>query len=259
MLRKGLGIFVYFLFVGLWFIVAGLLLFAAIPWMLLVFFAGYMSNARPWPELKHWTLWMWVRKYYFRFKPCGNASAHTNTHVLYAVFPHGHYSMTHLFYFTLNPKFADLRPAIHGFLFYVPFFATLARWVSAVSVERGELLEALQQGPIIMCPAGIRDMTNEGTQTDRRHQGFLSVAAEANVKVVPVWCPQERSYYTHYLPFGRVLERFFYLPFPVIILGRWWCPIIPRAPLADSEVRFGAPMDPNNQEEFWAALEGLKN
>lgn len=260
----GLGLF--FLHVGLFHIAAAALAFAVIPWMVLVYLAGFLSNARPWPEMKSWTVWKWLRKHYFRFEVDadeGEEKATSSQPVIYAIYPHGHYALTHLFYFALNPRYAHARPAIHSFIFYLPFFATLARWIDAIGVTRKEMMHTLTQEKrsILMCAAGARDIVNTGTYVSSEHQGFLRVARDAGVKVVPVWCAEERNYYTHWLPLGDRLKRFFGgFPLPIFIWGKWWCPLLPRV---SSErrgiIRIGKPMDPNEPDAFFEKLNQLVN
>ncbi len=251
----------YFLFVGLWFIAMALSVFAFVPSILLVFIAGFLSNARRWPEMKRWAIWEIIRNYVFKFKPenepsflsCNDDKKKEEV-VIYAVYPHGHFSMSHLFYFALNPKFEHARPAVHSFIFWTPFFATLAHWIDAIPVTREAMLKTLveEKRSIIMCPAGIRDMISTGNTIPKDHKGFARIAQEAgNVKIIPVWCAEERNYYRHfYLPFGLPF------PLPIFIWGRWWCPVLPRtSDIPVSPIRFGKPV--TTAEECWEELERL--
>jgi hypothetical protein len=256
MLLRAVGLGLFFICSGLWVL---LLLGAAvwvIPWALLTFVMGFMSNARPWPELKHWLVWKWLRQDYFRFQQVGNVFV--NERCIYAVYPHGHYALTHVFYFALNPVFASVRPAIHSWVFYIPLFGTLARWIDAIEVTEDAMLSTLHHQSIIMCPGGIADTFHEGTRTATKHSGFLRVARKAGVKVVPVWCPAERGFFTHYLPIGRWTECWFRLPLPFITLGRWFVPFLPAIPGSGCPVRIGAALDPADEDGFWKALEELK-
>ena len=52
MMSRLIGLGLFFVHVGLFHIAAAALAFAVIPWMVLVYVAGFLSNARPWPEMK---------------------------------------------------------------------------------------------------------------------------------------------------------------------------------------------------------------
>jgi hypothetical protein len=252
MVSKIFKILIYFLFVGLWFIALFSLAFAIIPTLVLVYFAGFLSNARPWNEMKHWVIWKWIREDFFCFKTHDEPCCSDHEKVIYAVYPHGHYSLTHLFYFVLNPRYEALRPAIHSFIFWIPFFATFAYWINAIDVTEESMRKTLQKNEsIVMCPAGIKDMILKGTETVKEHRGFLRIAREANAKVIPVWCAQERSYYRHWLPFGHNVPIIF-------IWGRWWCPVIPLGVSDKSNIYFGKPMDPNDEEAFFEELRRIQ-
>lgn len=259
MWRYVVGVAVYMIWVGLFFIAAFGLAIAMIPTAVLIFVAGFLSNARPWVEMKYWNVWKWIRQDYFAFEAINEEKNVSSDTVIYAVFPHGHYSLSHLFYFALNPAYIHVRPAIHSFIFWIPFFATFAKWINAIDVSEKSLLKSLKQGEsVIMCPAGIRDMLHTGTYISDSHKGFLRIAQEARVKVIPVWCPEERSYYTHYLPLGDRLTKWLHLPlpFPIIIWGRWWCPLLPKVP-EKSRIVFGKPMDPSDADQFFSELRKL--
>lgn len=107
-------------------------------------------------------------------------------------------------------------------------------------------------GRIYMCPGGVADIENTGDNIKRR-RGFLRVARETRSHVVPVWCPEERSYYSHWLPLGKTLKEWLFFPIPMIIVGRWWCPLVPRPPKV-SRVFVGEPIawdDEHQEERFW--------
>jgi hypothetical protein len=261
MLRKGVGIALFFLGIGLWIIALFGLLLWSLPWIVLAFFAGWLSRGGEWPGMKHWRLWEWLRgPNGFNFKiEYGHLNHHNEQPVIYAIYPHGHFSLTALFYFALNPHFSgNCVAAVHSIIFYTPLFGSLARWLNAIGVTEKEMLATLKAGrSIFMCPGGVADIVNTGNDMKRR-SGFLRVARLAGVKVVPIWCPDERSYYTHWLPLGWSLERILHFPIPIIIWGRWWCPILPNIPSICSRIRVGGcALDPSNEDVFWREMDNL--
>lgn len=257
MLRKILGIALYFTGLGLWLILFCVAAFSIVPWLVFVYIAGYLSHVREWPELRNFLIWQWVRDKYFNFMAYGGgAEVNDDEAVVYAIYPHGHFAITPLFYFALNPRFKDAKPAVHSALFWIPVFATIMRWIGAIEVRRETMLETLRSGKsIYMTPGGLADIANTGHCVKKR-SGFLEVAKEAGVRVVPIWCPLERSYYSQWLPFGRTLEPFFSFPVPIFLWGLWWFPFLPRG--SDwSPVCFGDPIDPA-RHDFYAELEQLQ-
>ena len=126
------------------------------------------------------------------------------------------------------------------------------------------MLRTLREGrSIYMCPGGVADITNRKHEIKKR-TGFLRIAKEANVPVVPIWCPDERSYYEHWSPLGGLLKPILGFEIPILIIGRWWCPILPRA-VEKSRICVGPPItwdDGKSLEEasaeFWGALVKLQ-
>ena len=258
-MSKAVGLALYFLGLGLWVIVFVLGVLWVLPWIALFYLAGWLSHARPWPQLRDYSVWRWLRNDYFHFRTVGAtlpSPENGEEPVIYAIYPHGHFSITALIYFALNPRFGSARPAIHSAIFWIPVFGTLAMWIEAIGVTHAEMSATLRSGKsIYMCPGGVADIANTGTQIQRR-EGFIHVARDCGARVVPIWCPQERSYYSHWLPLGRWLQPLLGFPVPLFIWGLWWCPFLPRG-ADDSPIRVGKAVD--SAEEFWAEMERLQN
>lgn len=265
MLRKIIGIALYFLGIGIWVILLCLAVVWAIPWLMFAYLAGFLSRTGPWPEIRDFRIWKWIRDSYFSFKVQGDAlTLNSNAGKLYAIYPHGHFSMTALFFFALNPTFAHARGAIHSMIFYLPLFGSFARWVDAIGVTQNEMSSVLNNGgTVFMCPGGVNEIAKTGHDITRR-SGFLRIACETNSELIPVWCPQERSYFSHYLPLGRTFEQFFYFPVPMFIWGIWWMPLLPRRPLNGiSTILIGKCIKTQNRDfstvesEFWSEMDHL--
>lgn len=255
--RKVVGLGVYFLGLGLWVVVLTVGAVAVLPWVALAFAAGYMSHVREWPSIRDFRIWAWLRNDYFRFELRGELPPVEET-VVYAIYPHGHFAVTSLIFFALNPRFAKAKAAVHSFLFWVPLFSTFVRWIGAVDVSREAMLATLRAGTsIYMTPGGVAEISLQGDQIKKR-SGFLSVARDAGVRVVPVWCPAERGYYSQITPLGFTLERWLYFPIPMILWGLWWCPLLPCQPEVVSEVRVGSCMDPADESAFWDEMRRLQ-
>lgn len=266
MIRKAIGYALYFVGVGLWFILLSVLLFWSIPWIVLAFIAGWLTHSREWPELKHYLLWKWLRDHYFKFEIVSGALPNEPDRgaVLYAIYPHGHYSVTATFFWALNPLFENARAAVHSVIFYVPVFGSFVRWIGAIGVTEKEMRQTLQSGrPIYMCPGGVAEIDKEGRDVVKR-RGFIRVACETGAIIYPIWCPDERSYYSHYTPFGRALQPIFGLPIPLFIWGKWWCPFLPSVPKKPSRICIGKPIETRNrllqevEADFWSEMNKLQ-
>lgn len=268
MIKKGCGYLLYFLGLGLWFILLSVLLFWAIPWIVLAFLAGWLTHSREWPELKEYTVWKWLRNYYFKFEVIGKLpDTPDQGRVIYAIYPHGHFSVTATFYWALNPTFSNARAAVHSAIFYIPIFGSFVRWIGAIGVTEKEMKKALKADhPIYMCPGGVAEIDKTGTDIVRR-SGFIRVAHETGAVLYPIWCPEERSYYSHWMPLGRTLQSLFGFPIPLFIWGKWWCPVLPRNLPGQQRSRIfvGGPVTTEGkalrdvEEEFWRVMQELQN
>ena len=131
-------------------------------------------------------------------------------------------------------------------MFYIPLFSSFVNWIGAIGVTRKEITDALNDGcELYMYPGGVADMSYEGNEYKKR-KGFLEIAQETKSTIIPVWCPDERSYYTQWLPLGRCLEWFFEFPIPMFICGKWWCPLLPKS-VTRSRIMIGKPIEWNSE------------
>lgn len=221
----------------------------------------------PWPAFEALWVWKYVRGprgFNFVVRGAGATSHGPRGRVIWATYPHGHLALAASLWFLGNPLFGGrCKGAIHDGVFYVPVLGALFRWGRAISVSESAIRGALGEGnSVIMCSGGVLDAANTGN-TVKRRRGFLRIARELRVPVVPVWFADSRSYYSQWLPLGRSMERWFGLPFPLFVWGRWWCPLLPRLP-AESRIYVGKPvMWPENATEehdalYWDALEALQ-
>lgn len=259
-LRYALGLIVFFIGIGFGTILMVGALLWLIPWTLLVYAAGWLSHVRPWPSLKHYAAWKWIREEYFHFRvQCEDGAlpmptAPSSGAVIYAIYPHGHYSMTAIFYWALNPQFERARPAVHSFLFWIPIFSSFVRWIDAIPVDEDTMVATLRSGQsIYMCPGGIADIPNTGNQIKER-EGFLRVARRSGARVVPIWCPAERSYYSQWIAWKNLPL----LAFPLMLVwGKWWCPILPHG-AADSPILVGKTINAGDGNANWAFWDEMR-
>lgn len=273
MIRKAVGMALYFVTLWLWALACGTAVLLALPSAVLLFGAGFFVRnfTQEWPTFKEWWVWDFLRREWFDFTMEGDLDLVTkdmaaegksdDVPTLYAIYPHGHYALTTMFFWALNPKWKKARGAVHSVLFHFPIVNMLVGWCGMTSVTERDLVRAIVSDKrVYMCPGGIRDVANVGTDVTRR-SGFLRVAREQKCRVIPVWCPDERDYYRQWLPLGRMLKRWFFFPIPIFVWGQWWCPFLPLG-TKKSRIRFGKAIewnDDNQEDAFWKELRSLQS
>lgn len=275
---KILGITLFFLTVTLWFIIAICLLFWAIPFIGIVVILTSLYKQNPWPLFQRWKIWGWFRAEIFNFKVYGQTNIpKERKNVIWALYPHGHCALAGIFYWALNPEFSTATAAVHSILFYIPIMNIFINWVGAIGVTEAELKNKLDNGKeIYMYPGGVADMVYiyiydffiylfifkafEGNDYKKR-RGIFRVARETKSNIIPVWCAEERSYYTQFLPFGHMFEDALGFPVPMFIWGKWWLPFWPNFP-QESRLFIGKLINwdsPTQEQDFEMEMERLQN
>lgn len=289
MFTKAIGLFLYCITLGIWVIALFWLLTLSIlvilPASAVIFVAGdtlnILGRTAEWPEFRYHSIHRWIRDCYFQFEISSlNPKAKVfvdnrgvgkdGKTAIWAVYPHGHFSLTHMFFFALNRNFDQLKPAAHSLLFYLPVVGSLMGWIGATSVNEPDLRNTLRSGKsVLMCPGGIADSVNTGNIVTKR-RGFLRVAYETGAVVIPVWSFAERTYYAQWLPLGFTLQRWLVLPVPMFVWGEFWFPILPRRPIK-SRIAIGRPIDfrftesgerlslEEGETQFWKELVALQS
>lgn len=263
-ISKLIGISLFFLGLGVWVVVIFTFAFWFIPWVILAFIAGYLTKTHEWPGLRDYSIWKWIRNEYFQFSVETSSDMPTEGKFIYAIYPHGHFSLTTGFFWGLNPKFKKARAAIHSAIFYLPFFGSFARWIGAIEVTEKSMTDTLKKNiPIYMCPGGVSEIEKTGLDIVYR-KGFLRVAHKTDSTVIPVWCPDERSYYTQYLPLGYTLSSILSFPIPMFLWGVSWCPLLPKYLGRKSRILVGKHIETTNkklnevEDDFWEELTRLQ-
>ena len=126
---------------------------------------------------------------------------------MWAVYPHGVFPWTPIFYWGLNPAFNSLLPCIHSGVFMIPLLRDLAGWMGCISANKRDIINALENGnSVLITPGGLQDIQYKYNKIKKR-RGFLKIAKETKTSVVPVWIDGERQHYSYfiwgnsYLPF----------------------------------------------------------
>ena len=183
--------------------------------------------------------------------------------LMWAVYPHGVFPWTATFHWALNPRFKDTIPCMHGLVLNIPFIRDMAGWCGTTSVSEADMTAALDKtGRIMMCPDGIAGMAMKGRELKKR-RGFLRIAKNTDTHVVPVWIPEERSYYRMWMPLGRTLEPWLRYPIPLFVWGMLLFPLMPR--MLQTRIYVGNPIHMNGVKsvdqgyvEFYQAISDLQ-
>lgn len=264
-LKRVIGMIIYCAFKDAFIILALLLLLGpilcVIPWLVTLLLLGYVSNvlrlSREWPGFRNWRLFEYLRECVFRFKPHFHSDAQRRLlfeddkkgrkqGVMWALYPHGTISYTAIFFWSLNPKTAHVRPAVHSGGFFAPFFALFTAWLHCIHVTWEQMSSTLQEGgQLFLSPGGLSESWYDGDNYIKR-KGFISIAMETRSILVPVWFPEERSYFTRIMwSWSHWSTQWFGFPIPVFFWGRTRLPFLPRTPPPNGESRllFGESMD----------------
>jgi len=227
--------------------------------------------------------WLWVPKEQLRFRKFRwwqdlfdvqlSEELPKSQQCIYAVYPHGVFSVSIAAAFAVNPNMLHVKPVGSSVLFLLPFIKEVVGLVGTIPATRKDMIAALQCGDsLAMCPGGIRELP--GLDPERiskgkgfvRRLGFIRIAMSVNVPIVPVWAEGEEELYDVWLwspTVQSILLSLFYYPGFVVSWGRPWLRFWPKPrPL---RLRVGKPIQPTDLTEeklaeiFYEALTELKN
>jgi hypothetical protein len=112
-MRKLIGVALYFIGIGFWVFCV----FWMIPPLIVIALATYaFGTTQEWPAFKYHWIWKYVRERVFNFTVEGNFPDYGNRPVIWAIYPHGHFSLAPVFYWALNERFRNAKAAIHSCL-----------------------------------------------------------------------------------------------------------------------------------------------
>lgn len=181
-----------------------------------------------------------------------------------------------------EPATRHIRVACTYFLFWVPVIKEFCGWGNAFSCEGDKIKSNLRKGtPIIIYPGGINevpgahymrepeyDMAPGGDEqyyVYKRRRGFIRVAMEQGVDIVPCWVDGEYDLYTLYHPFPRI-QRWCYdhfrYPWPMVSIGWKWIPFLPKPRKVTVWVGDPIPTEPDGDVEeyhraYYKALDDI--
>lgn len=222
-----------------------------ISWELMLFaFVGYMFYL---PKKSEWARSMWFFRYMrethcsLSFSGRADVLEDKTTPRVFGFHPHGVHCLGATLIGT-EPRMRHVRVACSSFLFWVPVIKEFCSWGNAFSCDEEHLKSNLNSGTsIIIYPGGINEVPGatylrepeyqlkEGEDEQyyvyARRRGFIKVAMDREVDIVPCWVDGEYDLYWVRHPFHRI-QRWFYgrirYPWPMVSIGWKWVPFLPK-------------------------------
>ena len=123
--------------------------------------------------------------------------------------------------------------------FYIPIMKHIYTWVRAKSADKKNLIEMLQKGcSPVLCPGGVQEVTlmkneNECVLYLNNRLGFIKLALQQGVPVIPCFCFGLRKTFNFWIPKNKVLTdigRYFGV-LPMVFFGVWNLPFSPGKPV----------------------------
>jgi 2-acylglycerol O-acyltransferase 2 len=134
---------------------------------------------------------------------------------IYVFYPHGMYAFTQIIHLVhknseLKPYFKNAVHSAHPMLFSMPFFREFGLLNKSIPVAREYLDHYLEEGKsLTINPGGIRDIKNctyRNRNTDilylNKRKGFIRIAKDNNVEIIPIYCWDEQNIIRHSNGFG---------------------------------------------------------
>lgn len=250
----------------------GLFAVSWLDWMLaallFIFYMSYLPQKRD--SVRRWMpVFPWLRTQHCRLTYEGRLDVlgGESKARIFVFHPHG----VHCVGATLlgsDPTMTHLRIACSSVLFWVPIVKEFAGWSGAFPCHADNIREMLKSNqPIVLYPGGLSEIPGaDYLRPSKPRIGFLRIAMELGVDVVPCWVDGENDLYDvlHPLPWLQKLSyQLFRYPWPLISWGWKWVPFLPKAKKVT--IRVGDPIatryDGNiavYEEQYRAALHKLK-
>ncbi|CAI5464800.1 unnamed protein product [Closterium sp. Yama58-4] len=123
-------------------------------------------------------------------------------------------------------------------LTYVPFVRHIWRWLSMAPATRKQFSNLLASGTsCVIVPGGLQESLLLEPSREvlflKRRLGFVRLAVESNVPIIPVFSFGQKDVYSHWFPrssFHTALSRKLMFA-PMLIWGRWGTPIPHQKPM----------------------------
>jgi len=153
---------------------------------------------------------------------------------IFAIHKHGVFSVTNIAYFALNKDMLHVRSVGTSVLFVLPIIKEFVGLGGAIPANKDDIIDVLNSGKsVAMSPGGIREVPGmtPGCPIIQR-EGFLKIAVQQNVPVVPIYAHGEEMLYDCHVLFpkwaSKMLHQMWYPIGCIIVWGHPWIPFWPR-------------------------------
>jgi 1-acyl-sn-glycerol-3-phosphate acyltransferase len=178
--------------------------------------------------------------------------------VIYACVPHGLMTVGTILTFVLNFQQPPVRCAIHRLLFLFPILRDVVLWLGCFDASKENVVRMLttknQGQSIAIVPGGVWEMMTCLTESERPvHRGFLRIAFEHKVPVVPVYMHGEEDLFWVWDVLRSMRKKLISTigyPFPSVFFGP-----LPRRLTAIMAPQAVNPTEYKTQEEFFSAYD----
>jgi 1-acyl-sn-glycerol-3-phosphate acyltransferase len=152
---------------------------------------------------------------------------------IFAIHKHGLYSTAVITYFALNNKMLHVKPVGTSALFWFPFIKELVSLAGCIPANRDDMVAELRRGSsLALAPGGIREIPGMDHREFVERNGFIKIACQQQVAVVPIYVDGEEETYKVIILFpewAKWLLHKVYYPFGCIFAwGHPWLPFWPK-------------------------------
>ncbi len=229
------------------------------------------NGKRNWYNFR--TLFIWrVIKWWFKYKivydgdgeETKNTIRRAKTPLIYASHPHGLMALqTVLTFAMINKEIEDkeIYVGVHKLVFYVPFLREWCLWFGGFDISKENVKHMLltKKKSISIVPGGVHeiltiknkhddyDIDGDDSMVYKKHTGFLRIAYENKIGVVPVYNDGENDIFyvwTINNNLRKLCIKSFGYPFPSFFIGPF------RVPLTTYIMKPIFPADYKSEKEF---------
>lgn len=158
------------------------------------------AGNQTWPAFKAWWPWRLIH-WYYSLRTCHHHPLpNFPQNYILAMHPHGLFAVAGVLVFGFSNQFETVHLAGHSLLFAIPFLHELCSWIGVVDASPANLRHCLSPAKkysLALYPGGVREMQMSTHHTldllveHEKAEGFLVMAYEMGVPVVPTFCANE--------------------------------------------------------------------
>lgn len=217
--------------------------YIGLSWEFMTLFAFfYMAiKWKRWDYFRSWRFWRYLEST-VDLKVCGNPQLlqDDSRAYLFAFYPHGTHCVSACAVSVMEET-KHIRVACTTVLFWTPIINAFIGWGNALPADKRLMQHELHRGTsLIVYPGGISEIPNgdflrepeyalkkdqdESQFTYNRRNGFIELAKNMSVPIVPVWVEGEYQLFTTWFPLkwlSKWCYKVFRYPWPMFSSGHY--------------------------------------